>query len=66
MIRTEHFHEHLDKCQQCRDRPFDLCPAGALLLMLAAQDALGEIMAPMKMHAMASPKALDRLFERKD
>lgn len=26
------FHDHLDSCVQCRDRPFELCPKGACLL----------------------------------
>lgn len=26
------FDEHLDECAQCREHPFDLCPAGASLL----------------------------------
>ena len=30
------FHAHLDRCKRCRERPFDLCPAGAILL---AQEA---------------------------
>lgn len=30
------FHAHLDVCAQCREHPFDLCPAGAVLLREAA------------------------------
>lgn len=26
------FHAHLDICERCRERPFDLCPRGDLLL----------------------------------
>ena len=26
------FHEHLDKCSRCRNRPFDLCPTGQKLI----------------------------------
>ena len=32
------FHAHLDACQRCRDRPFDLCSSGALLLRTAATE----------------------------
>jgi hypothetical protein len=31
------FEAHLDACAQCREHPFDLCPAGANLLMLATR-----------------------------
>lgn len=30
------FHEHLDRCEQCRNHPFDLCQEGHLLLHAAA------------------------------
>jgi predicted anti-sigma-YlaC factor YlaD len=30
------FYEHLDRCRQCRDRPFGLCEAGGDLLTRAA------------------------------
>ncbi len=30
------FHAHLDECKQCSDRPFDLCPVGAILIQAAA------------------------------
>ena len=26
------FHKHLDRCAQCREQPFNLCPKGALFL----------------------------------
>lgn len=26
------FHEHLDNCERCRNRPMELCPQGAMLL----------------------------------
>jgi hypothetical protein len=26
------FHEHLDECEQCREKPHSLCFTGALLL----------------------------------
>ncbi len=29
---TEAFHAHLDRCRQCSERPFDLCPTGEVLL----------------------------------
>jgi hypothetical protein len=31
------FHAHLDECAQCREHPFDLCSAGAVLLRVAAE-----------------------------
>lgn len=30
------FHDHLDACERCRARPFDLCPEGARKLAEAA------------------------------
>ena len=27
----EPFHSHLNKCPQCREHPFDLCPIGSQL-----------------------------------
>lgn len=30
------FHAHLDLCTQCRERPFDLCIEGGVLLSHAA------------------------------
>lgn len=41
-LPTEHqaFHMHLDICARCRNRPFDLCSIGALLLRLAAASCL--------------------------
>jgi hypothetical protein len=32
------FHDHLDVCRQCRNRPFDLCPTGDRLLRATADD----------------------------
>lgn len=29
---TSPYHVHLDACDRCRERPFDLCAAGAELL----------------------------------
>jgi len=26
------FHDHLDECEKCEKNPFDLCPAGELIL----------------------------------
>jgi hypothetical protein len=31
------FHKHLDKCEQCREHPFNLCPIGAFLLITTCQ-----------------------------
>lgn len=31
--QTQIWHDHLDECEQCRDRPFDLCADGAVLLI---------------------------------
>lgn len=38
-LTTEHqaFHAHLDICEQCRERPFDLCRVGDALLRNAVQ-----------------------------
>ncbi len=37
MSRTrDAFHEHLDKCPQCANHPFELCSEGAALLRLAS------------------------------
>lgn len=30
---TDAFHAHLDRCEQCRNHPFGLCPEGRKLLM---------------------------------
>ena len=35
------FHAHLDICSQCRDHPFNLCSAGAILLKEAATNPFG-------------------------
>lgn len=32
MKNADDFHAHLDKCMQCRENPFDLCPKGHELL----------------------------------
>jgi hypothetical protein len=37
------FHVHLDRCAQCREHPFDLCPTGAETLRASA---LGETALP--------------------
>lgn len=39
MSNAEKFHAHLDACQQCEQRPFELCVVGAKLLKAAAEDA---------------------------
>ena len=28
------FQEHLDICEHCRENPFDLCPAGTVILKM--------------------------------
>ncbi len=37
----QHFNEHLDRCQQCRENPFDLCDIGILLLLACASHEFG-------------------------
>lgn len=32
------FHEHLDRCVQCREHPMELCATGARLLKAAAEE----------------------------
>lgn len=32
------FHQHLDKCERCRNQPFNLCPVGDIMLRKAVQD----------------------------
>lgn len=32
----DHFHAHLDVCEQCRNHPFNLCRKGYVLLVAAA------------------------------
>ncbi len=32
MSNPNAFHVHLDRCQRCREQPFNLCPVGAQLL----------------------------------
>jgi hypothetical protein len=36
-LNPDIFHAHLDACTQCREHPFDLCGAGAILLQQAAE-----------------------------
>lgn len=36
----DEFHAHLDVCRQCAKHPFDLCSAG-LVLLIAAADSIG-------------------------
>ncbi len=31
--KQQRFHAHLDVCAQCRNHPFELCPAGAAILL---------------------------------
>jgi hypothetical protein len=28
------FHDHLDKCRQCRENPFDLCVTGQTIMQM--------------------------------
>jgi hypothetical protein len=35
-VDTNVFHDHLDICERCRTKPFDLCKEGAALLAQAA------------------------------
>jgi len=42
MANPSIYHDHLDLCQQCRDRPFDNCLEGRRLLQLAA-DPVGAL-----------------------
>jgi hypothetical protein len=32
----DRFHQHLDRCAQCRNNPHDLCAVGALILTASA------------------------------
>ena len=32
---VDKFHKHLDRCAQCRENPFNLCPKGAIILSAA-------------------------------
>ncbi len=41
---VDRFHDHLDKCERCRERPFDLCSAGAVLIQAAAKQAADDIL----------------------
>ena len=38
-LTREHqvFHSHLDTCPQCANQPFNLCPMGTVLLILAVR-----------------------------
>lgn len=37
-MNHEPFHAHLDECSQCMNHPFDLCPAGAALMLLLKRE----------------------------
>lgn len=37
--KRDRFHQHLDECARCRERPFDLCGVGAVLLEIAGRAA---------------------------
>ena len=38
--KGEEFNSHVSKCQQCEERPFDLCSLGKALLVSAAAEAM--------------------------
>lgn len=38
--KSDAFHAHLDECDRCRDRPFDLCVIGERKFEAAADEAL--------------------------
>jgi len=38
--RIRKFHAHLDECNRCATRCFDLCPVGAKLLASAARQVI--------------------------
>lgn len=40
--KLEAFHAHLDECEQCRNRPFDLCPQGKAALEAFVDRAAAE------------------------
>jgi hypothetical protein len=35
--RVDRFHDHLEECERCMNKPFDLCPNGRWLLHSAGQ-----------------------------
>jgi len=41
-IEMDKFHEHLDKCEQCRNHPFDLCEIGQKLLIESTKNISDE------------------------
>ena len=36
----ETWHRHLDTCERCREKPFDLCLIGQIWLKKAAEEAI--------------------------
>lgn len=38
--KADEYHEHLEICRQCAERPFDLCMVGQMLLIGVAADAM--------------------------
>ena len=42
MPNIDAFQAHLDVCPRCEQRPFDLCPVGAVLLPKILQDVFPE------------------------
>lgn len=34
-VNPDIFHKHLDVCERCRTRPFDLCPVGRVKILVA-------------------------------
>ena len=37
VLRSQVFHHHLDRCEQCAQVPFKLCPEGHRLLIAAVR-----------------------------
>jgi hypothetical protein len=35
--QADAFHNHLDNCKQCRNNPFNMCPAGDALIKAAVR-----------------------------
>ncbi len=47
MSETNLFHDHLDRCERCKNNPMDLCPTGALFLQHEGSNAQRRIAASM-------------------
>jgi hypothetical protein len=46
MSAEQDFHEHLDRCLQCRNNPFDLCAMGNRLLEKAVYEIVIQVPKP--------------------